>query len=294
MRSGDFSNLAEWPTIYQPNTLGQGPNGGRIPFPNNQIPASMLDPLALKFQSLFPEPNRPGFSNNWVGTLESPNPFLKFFGRLDYNISDKNRFTFSITQSDSPALYPQPYPIGSQSGDVDRYNAQISDVHSINPSAVNEFRLGFTRQGNWFEPLSLNKDYPQTLGWNYAEANLPPSLQFNGNPGTTWIGPSTNAIYVENGFDVSDSLTLIRGKHILKFGGEVWPIRTTSIPWGNINAGTFLFSGAFTQQAPNGSGGLGYADFFWTGGKLELQPDTPIVGFREKGAAIFCSGAISR
>ena len=287
MRTGDFSDLSEWPTIYEPNTLGQGSKGGRIPFPNNQIPASMLDPLALKFQTLFPQPNKPGYSNNWVGTLESPNPFLKFFGRLDYNISDKNRVTFSITQSDNPALYPQPYSFGDQSGDVDRYNAQISDVYTVSPNTVNEFRFGFTRQGNWFEPLSLNKNYPQNLGWNFNVANLPPSLQFNGNPGTTWIGPSTNAIYVENAFDTSDVVTLIRGKHILKFGGEVLAYQDNSTPWGNINSGTFLFSGAFTQQAPNGSGGLGYADFLLGQTANWSASNTPIVGFRQKVPQFF-------
>ncbi|MBV9762519.1 MAG: TonB-dependent receptor [Acidobacteriaceae bacterium] len=282
MRVGNFSNLAEFPIIYEPNTLGLGPHGGRIPFPNNTIPTSMLDPLALKFQSLFPAPNQSGYSNNWVGTLESPDPFLKWFGRLDYNLSDKNRITFSITQSDNPAFYPQAYPIGNQSGDVDRYNAQISDVHTISPNTVNEFRYGFTRQGNWFEPLSLNKNYPQNLGWTYPVANLPPSLQFDGTPGTTWIGPSTNAIYVENGFDTSDVVTLIRGRHILKFGGEILAYQDNSTPWGNINAGTFLFSGAFTQAAPNGSGGLGYADFLLGQVASWSASNTPIVGFREK------------
>ncbi len=287
MRNGDFSDRSEWPTIYEPNTLGLGPNGGRIPFPGNKIPPSMLDPLALKFQSLFPAPNLPGYSNNWVGTIENHSPFLKWFGRLDYNLSDKNRLTFSITQSDNPAFYPSAFPIGAQSGDVDRYNAQISDVYTISANTVNEFRLGFTRQGNWFEPTSLNKNYPQNLGWTYALANLPPSLQFNGNPSTTWIGPNTNAIYVENGFDLSDVVTMIRGRHILKFGGEILAYQDNSTPWGNINAGTFLFSGAFTQQAPNASGGLGYADFLLGEVANWSASNTPIVGFREKVPQLF-------
>ncbi|MBV9499699.1 MAG: TonB-dependent receptor, partial [Acidobacteriaceae bacterium] len=287
MRGGDFSDLSEWPIIYEPNTLGKGPNGGRIPFAGNKIPASMLDPLALQFQSLFPQPNQPGYSNNWVGTLESPSPFLKWFGRLDYNLSDKHRITFSITQSDNPAFYPQPYAIGDQSGDVDRYNAQVSDVYTISPNTINELRVGFTRQGNWFEPTSLNQNYPQKLGWNYALANLPPSLQFDGNPGTTWIGPATNAIYVENGFDTSDVVTLIRGRHILKFGGELLAYQDNSTPWGNINPGTFLFSGVFTQQAPSGSGGLGYADFLLGDVANWSASNTPIVGFREKVPQFF-------
>jgi Carboxypeptidase regulatory-like domain len=229
IRAGDFSDLSEFPTIYQPNTLGQGPGGARIPFPGNKIPTSQLDPLALQFQSLFPNPNQPGYSNNWVGTLESPNPFLKWFGRLDYNLSDKNRITFSITQSDNPAFYPQPYPIGNQSGDVDRYNAQVSDVYTLSPNTVNEFRFGFTRQGNWFTPTSLDQNIPQKLGWNYPLANLPPSLTIDGNPSVTGIGPSTNAIYVENAFDTADVVTLIRGRTLLD--GTNFPVGCTNPAW---------------------------------------------------------------
>lgn len=283
-RSGNFAGTGV--TVYEPNTLGQGPGGTRIPFPNDQIPAYMLDPLALKFQSLFPEPNLPGLSNNWVGTLESPDPFLKWFGRLDYNISDKNRVTFSITQSDNPALYPQAYTFGEQSGDVDRYNAQISDVYLVSPNTVNEARFGFTRQGNWFTPLSLGQNYPTTLGWTYPEANLPPSLSFN-NTNISGIGPPTNAIYVENAFDLSDVVTLTRGRHILKFGGEIIAYQDNSTPWGNINAGSFNFSGQFTQSMPNGTGGSGYADFLLGDVQNWSASNTPIVGFREKAPQFF-------
>lgn len=288
MRAGDFSNRAEFPeTIYEPNTLGLGPGGGRIPFPNNKIPISMQDPLALKFQSLFPAPTLPGYSNNWNQTIEDVSPFLKWFGRLDYNVSDKHRITFSITQSDNPAQYPAAEPIGNQSGDVDRYNAQVSDVYTFSPNTVNELRVGFTRQGNWFEPLSLNKNYPQNLGWAYAEANLPPTLTINETPGISMIGPATNAIYVENGFDTSDVITLIRGRHILKFGGEILAYQDNSTPWGNINASNFTFSGVFTQNAPNGSGGLGYADFLLGEVQQWNANNTPIVGFREKVPQFF-------
>jgi hypothetical protein len=287
MRSGDFSDLSKWPVIYQPGTLGQGPNGGRIPFAGNRIPMTAMDPLALQFQSLFPNPNRTSDANNWVGNLQTTNPFLKFFGRMDYNLSDKNRLTFSITQSDNPSTTPQPYAIGTQLGDVDRYNAQVSDVYTVSPNTVNEFRFGFTRQGNWYTPASLDQNIPQNLGWAYAAANLPPTLTISGTPSVTGIGPATNAIYAENSFDTSDVVTMIRGRHILKFGGEVLAYQDNSTPWGNINAGNFTFSGDFTKDAPNGTGGLGYADFLLGQAQKWEASNTPIVGFRQKVPQFF-------
>ncbi len=57
-------------------------------------------------------------------------------------------------------------------------------------------------------------------------------------------------------------VTLIKGRHILHFGGELLDFRDNSTPWGNINAATMTFSGAFTRSGYNvTTTGLGYADF---------------------------------
>ena len=58
-------------------------------------------------QSLWPAPNTGvanQVANNYLAFTPSINPFIKFFGRLDYNISDSNRLTFSITQRDNPGI----------------------------------------------------------------------------------------------------------------------------------------------------------------------------------------------
>jgi hypothetical protein len=278
MRAGQF-NSPEFPTIYNPVT--------RQPFPNNTINVP-LDPVALKIQDIFPQPNLPGYVNNYQGALTNQSPFLKFFGRLDYNLSDKNRLTFSITQRDNPAFYPSLYcPWDCQSGDVDSYNAQVSDVWTVSSTIINEFRFGFTRQGNWFTPQTLGQGVPQALGIQYAKADIAPQVNISGGDCCQGIGPSTNAIYVQNSFDPSDALTMIRGRHILKFGGELLAYQDNSTPWGNINAATFAFTGVFTQSAPFGTGGLGYADFLLGQVDSWSAANTPIVGMRQKSPQFF-------
>jgi hypothetical protein len=65
LRAGDFSKAvvsATNPTqqiIYNPFT-GNANGTGRQPFANNQIPASMFDPIALRALQLFPLPNTTG------------------------------------------------------------------------------------------------------------------------------------------------------------------------------------------------------------------------------------------
>jgi len=63
----------------------------------------------------------------------------------------------------------------------------------------------------------------------------------------------------------ADTLTIIKGKHILKFGGEYNNSRD-NLAWGDINAGNFTFSGSFSND-PNtndkivSASGAGLADF---------------------------------
>jgi hypothetical protein len=65
MRKGDLSGLLALGSTYQvydPLTTTTAPGGrfARQPFPNNIIPASRLDPVALKILPFWPEPNQPG------------------------------------------------------------------------------------------------------------------------------------------------------------------------------------------------------------------------------------------
>ena len=41
---------------------------------------------------------------------------------------------------------------------------------------------------------------------------------------------------------------MIRGRHVLHFGGEFAFYRDDTTTWGNINAGTLQFSGAYTEN----------------------------------------------
>ncbi|MBV9267504.1 MAG: TonB-dependent receptor, partial [Acidobacteriaceae bacterium] len=277
MRAGDF-NDPSFSTIYNPVT--------RQPFPNNTINVP-LDPVALKIQNVFPQPNLPGYVNNYQTTLAITSPLLRYFGRLDYNISDRNRLTFSITERDNPAFYPSPdCPWDCAIGDVSSYNAQVSDVWTLSANTVNEFRFGFTRQGNWWTPKTLGKGVPQQLGMGYAKADVAPNVQINGTC-CNGIGSGTNAIYVENSFDPSDVVTMIRGRHILKFGGELLAYQDNSTPWGNLNSATVQFTGVFTQPAPFVPGGVAYADFLLGYVDNWSASNTPNVGMRQKSPQFF-------
>jgi hypothetical protein len=319
---GDFTGQR---TIYDPTTQTIAIDSAGNPYPvrqsfqqeygSNAIPTSMFDPVAAKFQQFYPTPTShipngtflPGtvnssglLQNNWFSQVPASTPFRKFFGRLDYDITPSNRLTMSDTQSDTPVQSfsnVTTCPIGCQSQDVDNNNAQITDVWSISSRTINEARMGYTWQGNFFADLSLDHGYAAKLGWQFAKADDIPAIQFTNTYPYAWIQPSTNAIYKEHVFDPSDVVTMIRGKHVLHFGGEVLFYRDDSTAWGNVNAGTLQFSGQYTQHwslnskgvasPDNATTGLEYADFLLGQAQQWNAQITPEYGARLKSPQVF-------
>ncbi|MFT4113242.1 carboxypeptidase regulatory-like domain-containing protein [Silvibacterium sp.] len=292
---GDFTGQY---TIYDPTTQTIAYDSKGNPYPvrksfqeeygSNAIPAAMIDSVANKFQQFYPTASNhiaggkfiPGsigsdgeLQNNFYSSVPQSTPYRKYFGRLDFDITKTNRLTLSDTQSDTPVVYPNGVtacPIGCQSGDVDNNNAQVTDVWNISPTTINEARLGYTWQGNFYQDLTLGQGYPSALGWQFAKADSIPNIQYDRNYPYAWIEPSANAVYKEHVFDPSDVVTMIRGRHILHFGGEFLIYRDDSTAWGNTNAGTMTFAGQYTEQwtldangvaSPDTSTGLEYADF---------------------------------
>jgi hypothetical protein len=311
--SGNFAGL---PTIYDPATTSVIQQTGtytypgatapttcpcisRTAFPGNVIPADRFDAVSKAAQAYFPAPNTAGSIsngqaiNNYTYTAPDINPFTKFFGRLDYNVTPTNKINGTVTEGNNPgkSFGWGGCPIGCQSGDVSRINSQVTDVWSISPRVTNEARLGYTNQLNFFVPYTLNGGYPAKLGWQFAKADNFPTINitnFNSFNNNTVLSTQINAVYKEHAFAPSDVVTMIVGKHVLHFGGEFLIYQNNSTAWGNINAGTLSFTGQYTSQyVGSTTSGAPYADFLlgqtqnWNAGV------TPEYGGREKLPQIF-------
>ena len=102
------------------------------------------------------------------------------------------------------------------------------------------------------------------------------------------MNPQTNAVYIENSFEPSDVVTMIRGRHVLHFGGELLAYQDNSTPWGNMQSGEFTFTGVFTQSGPNVPGtGLGYADFLLGQVQKWTANNQPPAAARQKSPQFF-------
>jgi hypothetical protein len=281
MERGDFTGM--YP-IYDPlTTTGSGATLSRTQFSTNMIPANRIDPVSAKIMtSIYGWPTAPQgvgtckaapFQNECTNNLFLSHlnlaPLVRYFGRMDYNMSDKNRIMWSLSQKDNPATSNGnfPCPVDCGSGHITGYNTQITDAWTISPTTLNEFRFGYTRQGNYFLSSTIGLDPAAAFGLQNTHFNQFPTINGGGPAAFSGLGPSTDAVYIENSFDPSDVVTMIKGKHILKFGIEVLMSEGNTTAWGANSAGVYGFTGQYTAGV-NASGSLntstagsGFADF---------------------------------
>lgn len=327
MQQGDFTGM--YP-IYDPlTTTGAGATLTRASFASecgglNMIPngtncggaPSRMDSVATAIMNskygwptapqgvgtCAPAPYQNECTNNLFLSHINPSPVHRYFGRLDYNVSDKNRIMFSISQKDNPGtdngLFSCPLDCGS--GDVDGYNTQVTDTWTISPTVVNEIRMGYTKQGNWFQSQSIGLDPATAFGLQGTHFNQLPFIGnqsiyggFGGPDAVNTLSPATDAIYIENSFDPSDVVTLVRGKHVLHFGVEVLISEGNTTAWGSNSAGNYGFSGQYTAGTNpdgtlnTGTAGSGFADFLLGNVNSWSAQNQGLTGMRLKSPQAF-------
>lgn len=202
----------------------------------------------------------------------SPNLSTWYNGKVDYNISSKQKVSFSFNYYPNTVSYVPADPLFPNDatsyslGDNYNLHGQLSDVYTFSSNVLNEFRLGASRELDKYKPPSLGKNDPTSLGLEpaygtNAPANVFPKVSIDQGAGVGCIalgagcGENGNidAVLGQGVYNVSDVLTLIRGKHTLKVGGEYDRLYQNYTSWGDITSGNFEFNGGVT--------GIPYADF---------------------------------
>jgi hypothetical protein len=164
--------------------------------------------------------NRPG---GFPDTDSSRNAL----GKVDYHINDKNTLGGSyffgndnITAEDSPELLPE-------YGTVIHSRAQAAAGHyTWTPSAnwANDLRIGYTRYHLTIEPANVGTTYQINTGLSPAVVATVGGLPNVRIDGFTELGGFHNfpkLVGPDNVYDFVDQVSNLRGKHALKFGGEV-------------------------------------------------------------------------
>jgi carboxypeptidase family protein len=270
MRTGDLSGSdvpgITMPIIYDPATTAQNSDGSysRTPFAGNKIPSGRLDSAALNVLKYYPLPNHAPSagtynSNNYYFSMPIPVDTSTYVAKVDYNINKSNR----INASSMHVIQPGPWgswdaPIDNVLGYIHEDTDQVSEVWTINPNMVNEARVSAAQEIGLWHTAESGKDWSSILGIPNLTDTVFPGITASG---ITGIGTSFRS-GIDDGvkFIYADTATLVKGKHILKFGGEYDRWGDTSC-WTCGNAGTFNFSGVMSQNpnSPDGTGS-GFAD----------------------------------
>ena len=226
----------------------------RTQFPNNTIPPGSFDPIGSQILQHYPPPNVSG-ANNYVRTATEPDNQDQADFRLDRHFGQKHgvfgRYTF-FRDDDTPVT-PLPDGSGSLTSGVighaiTRGDALAGDYNWVlSPSALNQFRLGYSRR-------DLNQRSLQSGGITIPglpENSFGSVLPIFTVAGFQQIGPTTaaNSNFTTSVTEFLDTFTLVRGRHTIKFGAD---IRREALDVLNPPNPTGSF--AFTTTGTNGSG----------------------------------------
>ena len=145
-RAGDFSQSTLRGTrvsVAPPETVNaQNPQG--IPFPNNVIPSSRLDPVATRFASVFmPLPNRAG--NIFAYNVSLPTEEDQITIKLDHNFSEKQRTNFRMFFDDFSRNQNAGLLLFNSQNNWVTYNSTLNHSTVFSPNLVNSATLTVAR-----------------------------------------------------------------------------------------------------------------------------------------------------
>ncbi|MGC2183421.1 MAG: carboxypeptidase regulatory-like domain-containing protein, partial [Terriglobales bacterium] len=193
-------------------------------FPFNQLPPPFISDFSRSLLTLFPESNDGPFT--FTSTVTKRDDFNQAGLRIDHYLTPRDTLNFRYminggTRFDplSPAGASVPgFPVGEDHRGQD-FVAQLT--HTFSPTLIAVARFSFLRNKAMFGQRS-NHISPTDLGFNYnsslAIAAGPPFIQVNGytTVGDPITGPRNS---YENAYDYTGSVSWVRGRHDLKFGG---------------------------------------------------------------------------
>lgn len=264
-RTGDFSQsvtsqtgTSESGTVKTPVVIFMP--GTQTPFPNAIIPASRLDPAALKLLSLFPLPNQPGTVNNYQVARSVPNNTENLQLRFNRPITAKDQANLNFNFQDRNSHTGQLYGFEDQ---VDGYGLSISAgwVHTLGKATTNTATVTFSRnQNQTLSAFSNGPNYAAEFGINGTSNSPinfgPPNLSFTNYGSLNSVSPSLTRNQTQ-GFN--DGMILVRGRHTVTLGGE-FRRQDLNLKTDTNGRGSFSFSGLLTSQIVNGQPvtGTGY------------------------------------
>ncbi len=212
-----------------------------------------LDPTIAKIYSVTPV----GQSDNGDGVSTSyffPSPdalnSYNLTGRFDHKLTDKHQLTIRYIyghSADTNPFHDESIPgYGSTSVIGTSHNGVISIASALSPNTTNILHASYNQNNAGFfcahEPIDalLGVD-----GFGNGRDILIPGF-FNGNPfGCFDLGESNGQARLTSTLLFSDTYSVVKGRHSMKFGGDYRNVRSSSFD--NFSSRNLLELNNFTQ-----------------------------------------------
>jgi hypothetical protein len=286
-RKGDFSALGA--VIEDPcagsalNAQGACPESTAPPtaFGGNVIPEGRINPTSKALLSLWPAPNAPGIIAP-SGTFNNFNTVARTGGnqnqavlRADQDITSKQKLFARLSYWNVLDLPIDPLQNGlCEDRCLERYVTKAMAAgynYSISPKAIFDVNAGVSYFTYLRTPKNTNFDLT-SIGWPASYNAVIPQLMRT--PPTPCVASFADNIMCTQGqsfiqdrdtqYNVSPSLTLMRGRHLYRFGLQ-FEVSYDDAAQTNVASGAFDFCGigapCFTGM-PFADFLLGYADNF--------------------------------
>ena len=263
LRRGDFSSLlTQASPIYlrDPLLTGNCTAADRTAcFPGNIIPTSRINkaiPTALEI--MVPLPNRPGQVQNLVSNVSQANDRDLFNVRWDYNLNSTNSFFFRYSRQDATLINPNAIIGVSDVSRFDVVNYGGSWVHIFSPTSTLEVGFGTNQPdgGNLGEKPISRAEYFSRTGIQMYQKEVFSDPLVNITLGAYSIPSASGGVQGDKIWQWRGNMSMIRGKHSLKFGGQ-YHYRNFYTNTANPMNGDAIFGGTITNF-PMADALLGY------------------------------------
>jgi hypothetical protein len=250
MRMGDFSEL-----FTDPDVLRQFPNGVQIydptqppgtraAIPGNRLDlyrgGAVIDPAGRAALQRFPEPTSAGVFHNYRAESSVPTDMNNYVGKVDQVISDKQRLSVSYSKRKLDTIkggfprFPIPFVVQDVWNQFFKSDyVRVQHDYTITNTLLNHFNFGYNRievaNMNFTEGFSPSQElgfppgatqdaaFPRLGFPGYGDPVTSTDIRSYQNIGSTFFSDNQ----LDRNYEFSDYLTWVKGRHTLKFGGDL-------------------------------------------------------------------------
>jgi hypothetical protein len=267
------------------------------PFPGNVIPGNRLQPISAAYmRDWMPRVEANNVvANNFVNTEGRPTDSDQQNARFDFAESSARTYFFRYSHAGEFQYNPIQIPQHGTNVVVAAHQGMLGQTWVIGANKVNEFRAGVSRFENSNVPpqagvrnvvrelgIPLNSDLP--LYWGVPNVTFGAGFSLTGN------SADSPFINFDTMIQVNDNFAWTKGRHGMKFGGELTRTRFNQLG-GVTTRGRFTVNGQYSSSGIPGQpivAAHNIADWMMgTFSVSESQDGVPIANYRNWYTALY-------